>query len=97
MAHNVVDNASAALALAEQGSLPPGDSGWWEVWGARASDACVGDILLSKGGHTDFVTGTFEAKSIVRVGLVSDGERFTIGMGAPIILLRWGTHNTLVD
>jgi hypothetical protein len=93
-----------AIAFFEgQDRKDPGTEGFWQVWGARASHIRAGDILLSKVGDTDevgvdYITEVFKAKSIVRQGFINQrGEHLTIGIGAPIILVRWGTHNTLAS
>jgi hypothetical protein len=93
-----------AIALFEsQGVKQPGTYGFWQVWGARTQDIRPGDLLLSRKGETnevctDYVTDVFTAKSSSRAGFIdADGNRFTIGILAPMILCRWGTHGTLAD
>lgn len=85
-----------------QDRLQPGQAGWWKVWGARVSDIRIGDIVMCKNGSdgsvmTDYVAGTFTSKAApLRRGFFDhDGEIFTIGVMAPVVLVRFGTHNTL--
>ena len=93
-----------AIALFEsQGVKQPGTYGFWQVWGARTQDVKPGDILLCKNGddgevQADYITEVFAAKSPLRAGFINaDGKRFTLGIIAPMILCRWGTHGTLAD
>jgi hypothetical protein len=79
-----------------QPALQPGESGWWKVWGARARDIRPGDYVLTA-DEEFYVQDTFAAKSIVRLGIVCDGERSTIGMLCPVVILRPGTHHTLSE
>jgi hypothetical protein len=90
--------STEAWAQAEaQGTLQPGEQGWWKVWGARAANVQPGDLLLLAGQEPTLIADTFTAKAApMRIGLVSaEGERFTIGALADVIVLRPGTHNTL--
>lgn len=94
--------AEALAAFEAQPALQAGTEGFWEVWGAQPRHARVGDIIISKGEggvvHTDYVTGTFTAKSLGRQGLLdANGEVFTMGHLSRIVLVRWGTHGTLAD
>lgn len=93
-------NGADAIAFFEsQPKMAPGTEGYWQVWGARARHARAGDIVISKSEDNtvvDYVAETFVAKSLGRVGIIDgNGERFTIGQLAPVVLVRWGTHNTL--
>lgn len=86
----------------DQGTLQPGESGWWKVWGANANHIRPGDLVLAKHGDEvvpTYVAELFPAKAApMRVGVVTDNdERLTFGVLAPIVLLRQGTHNTLAD
>lgn len=67
--------------IEEQSILQPGEPGYWKVWGARPGHIRSGDVvLLAPDGEFEFVEETFTAKaSPVRVGLVINGERCTIG------------------
>jgi hypothetical protein len=93
----------AITAFETQGRLEPGTEGFWTVWGARAWDMKAGDILLSKVADTDevevdYIAETFKAKSPVRQGFVNqDGKRLTVGVGAPIIIVRWDTRGRLAE
>lgn len=89
--------------LAAQGTLKPGESGWWKVWGASVCDIRPGDAVGFRSDPVDtdsaewhFVEDTFQAKSWpIRWGIVEDGERYTLGALCPIVLLRKGDRNTL--
>lgn len=80
-----------------QGSLAPGTAGYWKLWGAQPRHIRPGDVvLLAPDAEFELVDDTFTAKAApVRVGLVINGERCTIGALCPVIVLRQGTHNTL--
>lgn len=96
-------HAAIAMFEARTTSIQPGTWDFWQVWGARPADIRPGDLLLSKVRDTDkaavdYVAELFTSKSIGRVGFVNqDGKQLTIGMLAPCIVLRWGTHGTLSD
>jgi hypothetical protein len=91
------------IALFEaQERLEPGTPGYWKIWGASVRHIIPGDIVLMKDGDTtitEFITGTFTAKAApMRFGLVdAKGEKFTLGALTPVIVVRWGTHNTLAN
>lgn len=92
--------SSDAEALFEvQGSIAPGTEGLWKVWGARLAEVRPGDLILIKDGDDSkfiLIQGTFKAKaSPAREGFYADGESFTYGALAPVIVLRWGTGHTL--
>lgn len=102
MENEIMPEAIEALAEFEtQAELQPGESGWWQVWGARSRDIQAGDILLSKlddgGIATDYVADLFDPNANgLRVGFIDGrGKRVTIGAMARIVLVRRGTHNTL--
>jgi hypothetical protein len=89
-------SAEVRAVVFAQPAKEPGTPGWWRVWGASVQDILPGDFVFTKDDQDGFlVTETFVAKSIVKRGIVVDGERQTIGLGCPIYLLRQGTHNTL--
>ena len=95
-------NSAEALAQFEaQGTLQPGEEGWWKVWGANVHSVRKGDLVLSTSSVTgkvvaDLVEDTFVSKSYpMRGGLIADGKEFTLGALTNIIVVRWGTHNTL--
>lgn len=79
----------------------PGTEGFWQVWGARPHHLRPGDVLISKVRDTgevevDFVADLFLAQSAARRGFVNqDGKRLTVGIMAPVVILRWGAHGTL--
>jgi hypothetical protein len=79
-----------------QPRLEPGTEGWWKVWGARARDIRPGDYVLTS-DEEFFVQDVFAAKSIARLGIVCDGERSTIGLLCPVVILRRGTRHTLSE
>jgi hypothetical protein len=92
---------AAIEAFQAQGVLQPGTEGFWQVWAARPLHLRPGDILLSKVGDTseaevDYVEELFVAKSAARRGFVNhEGQRLTVGIGASVVIVRWGTHGTL--
>lgn len=91
---------TTAEALAEfeaQGAIQPGTPGWWKVWGARPQHIRKGDLLLLPENGTELIADTFVAKAApLRFGFVNaEGDRFTIGALAPIVLLRRSDHNVL--
>jgi hypothetical protein len=88
---------SMTATIEAQGRMEPGTTGYWKVWGARPHNVRPGDVvLLAPGDEFELVEDTFTAKAApMRVGLVIDGERLTIGALCPIIVLRHGDHNTL--
>ena len=95
-------NSEAAWREAEaQGSLAPGEPGWWKVWGARVLDIRTGDMVLWQSSDYQeamLVEGLYRAKSYpMRWGMVVEGEQITMGSLVPMTLLRKGTHNTLAD
>ena len=91
--------AEAVASFEAQGRLEPGQEGWWKVWGAAVRHVQVGDLILTQvDGEPkwDLIVDTFEASAApLRRGLASDTGRFTLGALAPVIVLRWGTKNTL--
>lgn len=95
--------SEAAWREAEaQGSLAPGEPGWWKVWGARVLDIRAGDMVLwqSKEGWQEvmLVESLYRAKSYpMRWGVVVEGTEQTVGSLMQIVLLRKGTSNTLAD
>lgn len=76
--------------------LQPGEAGWWRVYGATPRDIRPGDYVMERDGEY-LVQDTFIAKSVARVGIVVDGERITLGLLYPIVLLREGIKNTLSE
>lgn len=94
-------SAEAQAAWEAQERLQPGTPGFWKVWGASVHHVRPGDLVLSKVGdevQVDLVQDLFPAKAApCRVGFVVDGERVTIGALVPVIVLRWGTKNTLAS
>jgi hypothetical protein len=93
---------SAVTEFETQGKLEAGTEGWWQVWGASPHHIKGGDIILTKGSGDDidtlYVEDTFTAKAApMRVGIVINGNKETLGALCPIILLRRGTHNTLAE
>jgi hypothetical protein len=81
-----------------KGRLQPGEPGWWQVWGASVQDIEPGDAVVEAGtgGEWFYVQDVFQSNSPwLRLGIVVDGERQTIGIACPIGLMRRGTKNTL--
>lgn len=90
--------ARCVAQLEAQEALKPGYEGWWPVWGASPYHIKAGDIVALAGQDPFYVDDVFQAKAApMRVGLVIEGRRETLGGGCRIILWRWGTHNTLAD
>lgn len=96
-------NAAEAIAEFEaQGTLQPGEEGWWKVWGARIHNVRSGDIMLCKDADTGEVVTEFIEEirpaggwAGMRLLYVAEGVNRSIGALAPIIVVRKGTHNTL--
>lgn len=91
-------SAQAWEQAREQGTLQPGEQGWWKVWGASVKDVQAGDILLEKGWQEPtLIHDTFKAKADpIRKGFVSaEGKTFTLGVLVDVVVLRQGTKNTL--
>lgn len=83
------------------GVLKPGQPGYWQVWGARANDVEVGDLLMVRWDAKD---GTHEIKEYEVAAITygfptkvraTDGRKFWLGALQHIIVLRYGDHNTL--
>ena len=93
--------AEAIAQFEAQPVLQPGEPGWWKVWGASPRDIRAGDIVIAKTDgrvETFYVENTFLAKTHpIRIGMVVNGEQCTIGVLAPIALVRQGTKNMLSD
>lgn len=93
--------ASAAAHFALQGTLEPGQEGFWKVYGAKVNNIREGDLILTQGEEGEatftYIKGTFTAKAApMRKGLIDDkGEQFTLGALLPVIVLRWDKHNLL--
>lgn len=80
-----------------QGRISPGTEGWWQVWGATPQHIRPGDLVLVQGekGWT-LILDTFTAKAApLRVGLVDESGKWTLGALCPVAVVRKGTHNTL--
>lgn len=94
-----LSSAAAEALFDAQGSIAPGTEGLWKVWGARLAEVRPGDLILIKEGEGSkflLIQGTFEAKARpAREGFFADGESFTYGALAPVIVLRWGTGHHL--
>lgn len=92
--------AAAVAAFEDQGSLDPGTEGFWKVWGATPHTVLPGDLILIKdlGEVTEeLIAEVFEAKAYpARAGFINaEGETFTYGALAPLVVLRWGTRHIL--
>lgn len=81
--------------------LKPGTWGWWQVWGATPMHIRQGDIVLTVTDNeveTLFIEDTFTAKAHpVRVGIVVNGQKQTIGALCNIVLVRRSQHHTLAE
>jgi hypothetical protein len=85
-------------------SKEPGTWGFWEVWGAVPRDLRPGDVLLCKVRDTDETSVDYVAEVVglgpsgARLNYVNqDGKTMSIGLLAPVVVVRWGTHGTLSD
>lgn len=88
--------AQAVAAVNAQPALEAGTAGWWRVWGATPAHIRAGDVVLTGGADTFYVSDTYRAKAHpVRVGIIVDGACSTLGALCPIAIMRRGTHNTL--
>lgn len=97
-------DGAGAEALAKQLSaderLQPGDSGYWEVWGAGTFDVIAGDIIVT------FDNGTLVCEEIASCRnntvqmvftTVSD-KAFSLGhLFRQFKVFRLGTHNMLAN
>jgi hypothetical protein len=67
------------VALEAQGSLQPGQEGWWKVWGASVRDVQPGDIVMLK--YADDAPGQvheYEVEAYApRVSRIVDGRSNT--------------------
>lgn len=96
----VLCTCAAVAEFEAQQALEPGQCGWWKVWGARPVNIRPGDIVICKaeegGTETMYVEDTYASKAApMRIGIVVEGEEFTLGAFQPIVLVRRGIHNTL--
>jgi hypothetical protein len=89
-----MDTATARAEIEAQPVLHPGDEGWWKVYGASTRSIRPGDYVLAK-EEEFYVQDTYPREDFVRVGIVIDGVKSSIGILHPIILLRRGTRATL--
>jgi len=94
---NELTSAQAWQQAQAQGTLKPGAEGWWRVWGAGVGHVRPGDLVLLPGDVPTLITGRWDCRAApVRAGFVSaEGDRFTLGALARLVILRRGTHNTL--
>lgn len=78
--------------------LPPGTPGWWRIWGARPCDIRPGDAVCDDSAEGFWLCqDVYLAKnSPLRCGVVIDGARVSLGALSPVVVLRYGTHHTLV-
>jgi len=86
------------------GPLAPGQEGFWKIWGAGARDVQAGDLVLVRwadedGGHHieeyAIAARLDEGNGIAPKFAAESGEIFRLGMLQRIVVLRWGTGNTL--
>lgn len=78
-----------------QGTLEPGQDGWWRVWGASILDVKAGDVVIDTEGAYEVheVTG----RTLTQVVLQTSEGEICVGMMARINVVRKTTHNTLAD
>jgi hypothetical protein len=86
------------------GVLQPGQEGFWKIWGASARDVEAGDLIMvrweAKDGSHELKEHALQARLPEGDGIApkfqaESGEIFRLGMLQKIVLLRWGTGNTL--
>lgn len=90
-----MDTATARAEIDAQPVLHPGTGGWWKVYGATTRSILPGDYVLTTGGDEFYVQDTYPREDFIRVGIIIDGVKSSIGILHPIVLLRKGTRATL--
>ena len=94
-------NGLAAARFAAQEKLEAGEAGYWKVWGARACDARIGDVIatLNDDGSLRLQEVAYcENKVTHTVFLTPSWDSFVIGnLYSKMFLFRPGTGNTLAD
>jgi hypothetical protein len=99
--------------LESQGTLKPGDEGYWRVWGSHALDIKPGDLILCAWKDSDNPAVIHHAEyEVVQLApwpdkpimngcrvrfLATNGEYESVGMLQPMELYRPGTGNYLSD
>lgn len=91
----ILDTVTVRAEIEAQPVLHPGDHGWWKVYGATTRDILPGDYVLTKAGEEFYVQDTYPREDFIRVGVVIDGVKSSIGILHPIVLLRKGVRATL--
>jgi hypothetical protein len=88
--------AQVRAEIEEQPRLEPGIAGWWKVYGATPRSIRPGDYVMTPDSEF-YVQDTYEfSVTGIRIGIVVDGERQSIGcLYGPIVLLRQGVKATL--
>jgi hypothetical protein len=91
----------AASRFAAQEKLEAGESGYWKVWGARASDARIGDIIATRNDDGSLRLSEVaycEDKVTHTVFFTPSWDSFVIGnLYNKLFVFRPGTGNTLAD
>lgn len=90
-----MNTATVRDEIEAQPVLHPGDYGWWKIYGATTRNILPGDYVICKDGDEFYVQDTYPREDFIRVGVVIDGVRSSIGILHPIVLLRKGTRATL--
>jgi hypothetical protein len=90
-------------ALDAQGTLQPGQDGYWRVWGATVGDIQAADLIMVKPKDGE-ITEHEVAEIVPEEGILAAmylrfidgiGEDVRIGRLCPVVVLRKGTHRTL--
>jgi hypothetical protein len=86
------------------GVLQPGQEGYWKIWGASSRDVVAGDLVIARWEQEDgsHVLAEYAIQEKLDNGngfaprfLAESGESFRLGALQRIVVLRWGTGNTL--
>ena len=93
--------ARCAAQLAAQEGLKAGEPGYWKVWGARAWDARIGDVIVTLNDDDSLrfdEVAYCENKVTHTVFFTPSWDSFFLGnLYSKMVLFRPGTRNTLAD
>jgi hypothetical protein len=102
MATDQIDGL-AAVRCAAQGAdgVKAGEPGYWKVWGARACDARIGDVIVTLNDDDSLrfdEVAYCEDKATHTLFFTPSWNSFVIGnYYKKLVLLRPGTRYTLAD
>ena len=102
MATDQLDGLAAARLAAQEGQeLKAGEPGYWKVWGARACDARIGDVIVTLNADDSLQfdeVAYCEDKATHTLFFTPSWNSFVIGnYYKKLALYRPGTRNTLAD